>query len=182
MPVEKSKENLKQKVNHELASMAFLSAYLAFFFCALATYSMLLLNKLHLSFFAYGTALINAIVIAKVILIGEYARVGTRFEARSLVLSAIWKSMVFGVLVFVFHVLEEMIKELVHGKRAVEAFHEIRLDDLLLRSVVIFCTFIPLFVFRELNRVMGHENFHTLFFRSTSVSTPPDKNAPINAG
>ena len=169
MPDEKSeKKGLKQKAREEFEQVVILTAYLAFFFCALATYSMLLLNKFHISSFAYATALINAAIIAKVILIGEAVRAGKKFEGKALLFSAIWKSFVFGWLVFAFHIVEEMIKNLVHGKGAIEAFREIRLDDLLSRSVVIFCTFIPLFVFRELRRVMGQDNFRALFFHSQS--------------
>jgi hypothetical protein len=76
------KKNLKQKVAHEFEEMAILTAYLAFFFCALATYSLVLLNRFHISYFTYGAALLNALVIAKVILIGEAMRAGTKFERK----------------------------------------------------------------------------------------------------
>ena len=65
------KTGLKQKVAHEFEDLAVIFLYLAFFFCAIATYGMLLLNKFQISYFTYGAALINALVIAKVILIGE---------------------------------------------------------------------------------------------------------------
>ena len=170
MHVEKSKKtDAKQKVVHEFEELGIISLYLAFFFCALATYSMLLLDRFHISYFAYGTALINALVIAKVILIGEAMHAGTRFERKALLYSAIWKAFVFGLLVFAFHILEEMIKYLVDGKDLAGAFHNIRIDDLLTRTVIIFCTFIPLFAFRELRRVMGQDNFRALFFRSTAA-------------
>jgi hypothetical protein len=45
--------------------------------------------------------------------------------------------------VFGFHVVEETVKLLVHGRD----FLGVRLDDLLARSVVIFGTFIPFFCF-----------------------------------
>src|SRR5215475_11157942 len=140
------KKGLKQKVVHELQEVAILSGYLAFFFCALATYSMLLLDRFHIAYFAYGTAVINALVVAKVILIGEALHAGDRYEGKALLHSAVWKAFVFGLLVFAFHVLEEMIRQLIDGKSAIGEFQEVRLDDLLSRSVVIFCTFIPLFV------------------------------------
>src|SRR5271170_114021 len=141
---------LKQKATHELREFAAISLYLAFFFCAVATYSLLLLNQFHVSYFIYGTALINALVIAKVILIGEYAHLGKKLEAKPLIYSSVYKAFVFGLLVFAFHIIEEAIKQLVHGKRLVEAFHEVRLDDLISRTVIVFCTFIPLFAFREM--------------------------------
>jgi hypothetical protein len=163
------KTTVKQKVAHEFEELAIITLYLAFFFCALATYSMLLLERFHISYFVYGTALLNALVIAKVILIGEAIHAGTKFEGKALFYSAIWKAFVFGLLVFAFHILEEMINHLVHGKDLIGAFHNIRIDDLLARTVIIFCTFIPLFAYRELRRVMGEDSFRALFFGSTSA-------------
>ena len=168
--VDSEKEGFKQKAAREFKEVIILTGYLAFFFCALATYGSLLLGKFQVSYFAYGAALINALVIAKVILIGEALRAGTRYERKALLHSAIWKAFVFGLLVFGFHIVEEMIKHLIHGKRAIEAFHEIRLDDLLIRSVIIFCTFIPLFVFRELRRVLGEDRFSDLILQPPAAS------------
>jgi CRISPR/Cas system-associated protein endoribonuclease Cas2 len=158
------KTSLKQKAAHEFREIATISLYLAFFFCALATYSMLLLGQFHISYFAYGAALINALVITKVILIGEAVDVGDKFESRPLFYSAIYKAFLYSLLVLAFHFLEEIIKRLVHGKDIAGAFHEIRLDELIARSVVVFCTFIPLFGFREMRRVLGEVKFRTLLF------------------
>jgi hypothetical protein len=156
---------LKEKAIHEFKEFTGIFLYLAFFFCALATYSLLLLNKFHVSYFVYGTALINALIIAKVILIGEYAHLGTKLEGKPIIESAVYKAFLFGLLVFVFHVVEEVVKELLHRENLATALREMRLDDLAMRSVVIFCTFIPLFGFRELKRVLGEETFYTLLFR-----------------
>jgi hypothetical protein len=45
MSVEPERNGLKQKVAHELKEISIVFAYLAVFFCALSTYSMLLLEK-----------------------------------------------------------------------------------------------------------------------------------------
>ena len=161
---------LKQKAKHEFEELAAVFLYLAFFFCALATYSMLLLDEFHVSYFNYGAALINALVIAKVILIGEYAHLGKMHEAKPLLFSAANKAFLFGLLVFGFHLIEEVIKRLLQGKNMAGAFHDIRIDDLLGRSVVVFCTFIPLFAFRELRRVLGEDKFRDLFFRTGATA------------
>jgi hypothetical protein len=157
---------LKQKAAHELVQLFAIFLYLAFFFCALATYSMLLLKEFSISYFTYGFALINALVIAKVILIGEYAHLGKKHEAKPLLLAAIYKALLFTLLVFAFHVVEELIRLLIHKGNMATALREIRIDDLLSRSLVVFCTFIPLFAFRELQRVLGEEKFRALFFRT----------------
>jgi hypothetical protein len=125
---------------------------------------MLLLQKYEISFFTYGAALLNAFVITKVILIGEAAHVGKELEAKPIVYSAIYKAFLYGLLVFAFHIVEDIIKRLVHGKDIAGAFREIRLDDLLARSVIVFCTFIPFFAFRELGRILGLDKFRALIF------------------
>lgn len=166
------KASLKQKAKHEFEQFAAIFLYLAFFFCAVATYGMLLLDRYHVSYYNYAAALINALVIAKVILIGEYAHLGKKAESRPLLLSAIYKALLFGLLVFGFHLIEEVIKHLLHGQDMAAASREIRIDELLARSVVVFCTFIPLFAFRELQRVLGEDEFHSLFFKSGTAAKP----------
>lgn len=174
MSAETSKSaSLKQKAAHELQEFSGIFLYLACFFCAFATYSMLLLNQFHVSYFAFGTALINALVIAKVILIGEYAHLGKKHEAKPLFQSALYKAIMFSLLVFAFHVVEEMIKRRWHGETFGSAAHGIRISELLARSVVIFCTFLPLFAFRELERVMGEDKIRSLFF-GTGATTKTD--------
>lgn len=172
---EAEKGGLKQKAARELRELAVVTAYLALLFCGLAGYSMLLLNAFHNSYFAYGAALINALVIAKVILIGEAFRAGMRFERKALLVSALWKALVFALLVFAFHLLEEIIKDLMHGANVDAAFHDIRIQDLLVRTILIFCAFIPLFIFLELRRVIGRADFWALVFHSASTQTrqPP---------
>ena len=156
--------DLKQKAKHELREMLELSLYLAFFFCALATYDMLLLNQYHVESWNFAFALINALVITKVIMIGEYAKLGRRHESRPLLVSAIWKAFVFGLLVYAFHIVEEAIKRLIHGAELVTTPREIRFDQLAARAIVVFCIFVPLFAFREFKRVMGEDKFRALLF------------------
>jgi magnesium-transporting ATPase (P-type) len=158
------KPSVKQKVVHEFREIAIIFIYLAFFFCALATYSMLLLGRYHISYYNYGAALLNALIITKVILIGEALHYGTKYESRPIFYSAIYKAFLFGLLVFAFHIVEELVKRLIHGQGIVGAFQDIRLDDVIARSVIIFCAFIPLFAFRELGRVLGPEKLRSLAF------------------
>ena len=162
--------SLKQKATHEFKQFVAIFLYLALFFCAVATNRMLLLKKFDESYFNYSFALINAFVIAKVILIGEYARLGRKFEAKPLLLSSVYKAVLFGLVVFGFHFFEEGIKRLLHGENVAGAFREMRVDDLLSRSLVIFFTFVPFFAFRELRRVLGEDKFGDLFFTSGAIA------------
>ena len=65
-------QNLKEggwkgKFIRDLKSVAWISLYLVLFFCAISTYSMLMLHELNVtnSFFRYGFAIINALVLAQ---------------------------------------------------------------------------------------------------------------------
>ena len=158
----------KEKIKHELREMLELFAYLAFFFVALAVYDMLLLKQYNVEYLTITFAIINALVITKVIMIGEYAKLGKRYEYKALLISAVWKAFVFGLLVFAFHVLEEIIKRLIHGADMAKASSDIRFEQLASRAIVVFCVFIPLFAFREFRRAMGEEEFRTLVFGSGS--------------
>src|SRR3974390_1661497 len=156
----------KQKIKHELREMLELFLYLAFFFCALAIYDMLLLKQYSVEYWTIAFALINAAVITKVIMIGEYAKIGKRYEYKALLISAVWKSFVFGLLVFAFHVVEEVIKGLIHGADMSKATGDIRYEQFAARAIVVFCVFVPLFAFREFRRALGEESFNTLLFLS----------------
>src|SRR5450755_2784749 len=167
-----ARAELKRKAEHELRELLEIFLYLAFFFCALTTYGMLLLDEFHVKYWNYAFALINALVITKVIMIGEYAHVGKRGETKPLVLSALWKAFIFTVLVFAFHVVEEVIKRLIHGDAVAEASRNIRFDELAGRCIVVFCVFIPFFAFREFRRVMGEDEFKALVFGKGESSHP----------
>jgi hypothetical protein len=90
----------------------------------------------------------------------------------------LYKSFVFGLLVFGFHFLEEFIKRLIHGLPAGTVVRDTNFDDLIGRPIVISCAFVPLFAFRELGRVMGEDKLHALFLRSGAAEVPA---APVRA-
>ncbi len=103
--------------------------YLAFFFSSLEIYSALLLKDFHVKYLNFGFAVIIALVIAKVILLGEYARVGKRYEDRPLMLSAGYKALLFVLLVFAFHMVEEFVKHILHKETVAGAINQVRVDD-----------------------------------------------------
>jgi hypothetical protein len=158
--------SMKTKAIHELRELVFIFVFLAFFFCALTTYSMLLLHAFQIKSSSYGFALINALVIAKVILIGDYAKVGRGLDSKPLIYSSMYNALIYTLLVFGFHVVEEAIKRLIHGVAILSLPDEMHFEELLARSIVVFCVFIPFFAFRELRRVLGEDRFHALFFLS----------------
>ena len=170
-PKDPTKPTFKQKATNDFKDFAWISFYLAFFFCALTFYATVLLRKYEIDYLNYSFAIINALVVAKVILIGEMAHIGRWGEARPLYQSVIYKSVVYTLFVLVFHFLEEFIKRLIHHGVAGSVLRETHVDDLLSRMLIVFCAFIPLFAFRELGRLLGEEKLHELFFKNGSITT-----------
>ena len=128
-------------------------------------------------YFAYGTALINALVLSKVILIGEYMGLGKRHEARPLVFSTIYKSFVFTLLTAAFHIAEHAIRGLVQGEPA-GALSGTAISELFGRCLVLFFAFLPFFALRETGRVLGETRLKDLFFKPR-VQTEYDQPAPV---
>jgi hypothetical protein len=173
---------LKQKAIHEFKEFVGIFLYLAFFFCSVTTYKILLTKEFHDLYLDYSFVLINAFVFAKVILIGEYAHVGRRLETKSLVLSAVYKAFLFTAVVIGFHYVEEGTKRFLRGENIAGTFYEMSFDLLLARALVIFSTFVPFFGFRELRRVLGEEKFRNLFFtsrRATKSDLLADEGTPL---
>src|SRR5277367_2333484 len=86
MTDEKSKsKSLKSKLKHEFEEMLLISAFFGLFFFAFATYKMYLLHEFRSAQFTYVTALINTLVLAKIILIGDFVRIGKVMEHRPLI-------------------------------------------------------------------------------------------------
>jgi hypothetical protein len=166
-----AKPGFKQKAGRELKELVIIFAYLAFFFCALITYTSLELRKYEINYLSYSFAIINALVIAKVILIGDMVGLGKRVETRPLYQSVLLKSILFSLLVLAFHFLEEFVKRLIHHQPFGTVWHETHWDELIARSIIIFLTFIPLFAFTELRRVLGEDKIYALF-RAPGVTNP----------
>jgi hypothetical protein len=168
---------IKQQATHEFKQFVGIFLYLAFFFCSITTYRTLLLKEFQDLYVNYSFALINAFVLAKVILIGEYAHLGKRYEQRPLLVSALYKALLFSLLVICFHYFEEGIKRLWHGEDIAGTLYETGVNLLLARALVVFSTFVPFFAFREMRRVLGEDKFHALFFKTrtnTEFSLTPE--------
>jgi drug/metabolite transporter (DMT)-like permease len=158
------KPTFRQRATHELKDYLIMSGYLAVLFCAISAYTQLLLSKYDVdSELTFTFALINALVIGKVILLGEMMHLGRRIEARPLYQFVLLKSILFTLLVFAFHLVEEVIKRIYHHLPNGTVLHKLDLEKITASSIIILCAFIPLFAFRELGRALGPGRLSALF-------------------
>ena len=175
----------KKKVVHELIEYWINFGYLAFFLVAFTWYRRLVLAEYRVQDTDYWYPLIEAAVLAKVIMIGDLLRLGRRMENKPLMLSALFRTVMFSLWVAIFNVLEETVRGLLHGKGLASGVEEIASrgwDELLSRCVVIFVAFIPFFSFKELERVIGPEKLRALFWRrgtATLVAGNQERNTTL---
>jgi hypothetical protein len=163
---DEKKCRLKQKVIHEMNELLVIFLYLALFFCAFTTYRMLVMKEMGLSYFHYGFALIKALVLAKVILLGKYVRLVKVFDNRPLIIPTFYKVILFSLFALAFEILEHAIGGVLHGKGMTEGFQEIistGRDELLSRTLVVLSAFVPFFAFGEVGRVLGEGKLGELF-------------------
>lgn len=158
----------RQKVTRELKEMLALFLYLALFFGTFMTYRRLIMHELGVSYFHYGFALLKALVLAKVILLGQLTRLSRRLDELPLIVPTIYKVIVFAMFTMVFEILEHAIYSLLHGKPMMDAIAEILSVgryELFARMLVMLVAFLPLFAFREIGRILGEGRLFDLFLK-----------------
>lgn len=165
------KTSRKQKLTHEMTEYLINFVYLALFFGVFTLYRRLILAEYHISYGDYWFSLIKALVLAKVIMIGDFLRLGRRLEDRPLIFPTTYKTVVFTLLVMIFSIVESIIRGLLHGKGLSGGLEELfskGLYELLARCLMVFFAFIPFFAFREMERVLGEGKIRELFIRRIS--------------
>lgn len=162
------KAGLKEKAIHEGKELLAVFLYLALFFCTFVTYRRLVMREVGVSYFGYGFALVKALIMAKVILLGQLVRFAKIFDDRPLIVPTLYKVMLFSLFYLAFDILEHVIGGIIHKKDLMGIFQEIigaGRDEMLARTVMIQFAFVPFFAFTETDRVLGEGGLYTLFFR-----------------
>jgi hypothetical protein len=170
-----AKRTLKAKVGHELTEYGVNVIYLTLVFAAFTVYRRLLLAAYDITYTNYGVALIEAVILGKVIMIGSVFRLGRGLEAKPLIYPTLYKTAVFTVFCAVFKVFEYGVKGLVKGDgytEGVTALFARGSHELLANSLVVFVAFVPFFGVKELGRVLGEKTIRTLFLRRRAAVTP----------
>ena len=131
--------------------------YLTFVFAAFTQYRRLVLATHDITYTNYGVALIEALIMAKVIMIGDVLRIGRYLEHKPLIFPTLLKTVVFCLFIGLFAMIEHIIKSLWQGRGFAEGLVEFfgkGAHELFANGLVIFVAFIPFFAFRELRRLL----------------------------
>ena len=170
--------NLLAAVKHEFKEVGLVTLYFLFCFGIILTLKKLFLADYQIEFHALSAAVIGALVAAKVVVVMDHARAGTRFDAsRPLAATVAYKTLVYGAAGAVVLFAEELF----HAYRATGglevAFAELwtHLDKNVILAKVICVTlaFAGYHFYAEIDRRLGEGTLRRLLWSRDEMSRNP---------
>lgn len=160
-------KNLKARALDEMKEYIVITLYLWLLFALFAEYKRLLLQENGINLWNQTYAIVNAMIFGKVVLLGEVLKIGKRLEQHAPIWLVLGKSFMFTLLLMAFHVLEESIRAWFQGKplSSVQDFGGGSWQGMLVYGALLFVTLVPLFAFKEAQRVVGGEKLRTMLFK-----------------
>ena len=99
---DKKKRDWKKRIFHEMVEYWINVCYLTLVFAAFTQYRRFLLAAHDITYTNYWVAVIEALILAKVIMIGAVVRLGRGLEQKPLIYPTLYKTVVFTLFVGVF--------------------------------------------------------------------------------
>jgi len=159
--------SLKERALEEFKVYWIITLYLWLFLGSFTVYRRLILAETGVAYLHYGIAVIEAMIIAKVVLIGRVFGFSRRYDHLPLIVPVVYKSLLFALLVLAFGVLEKTLDGLIHREGVMSGLHqiaEVGRYEIGARTLMLTVAFVPFFAFSEMGRVQGVGRLSALFF------------------
>jgi hypothetical protein len=143
----------------------------------------IVLREHGIPFSTQGFALINALVLAKVMLLFEAFDPGRWLRRRPLIYPILFEAFLLTILFLIVHILEKAIEGLIHGRTLVESLPSIgggSFVGLASVTVILVIALIPFFAFRNLGLVLGQDRLIALIFGSPAGSPTHGKKPQVS--
>lgn len=160
--------NFRAKFIKEMRRYWLYAIFFMLLLSAFTDYERLLMAGTGDSIYPFGYSILEALILAKVIIIGEWFDWGNRYANRSLIYPVLYKTIFFTFLMLIFSVLEHFLLGLIKGRTLVELYASLMdksLNIILAKTLIMFFIFGLFFSFLELSRVLGQGKLFDLFFR-----------------
>ena len=160
--------HLKEKAVHEARSFVVIFVYLFILFAFFTIHEAIILEQHHIDYRYAGFALVNALMLAKVMLVAEDFRLGQRFDDRPLIYPVLFKSVLFAILFICIRVVEDVIIGVWDGKTLLESLPGIGgggIKGVVSVAIIESFALIPFFAFADISRVLGPDALHSLIFK-----------------
>jgi GYF domain 2 len=175
---EPPKATLKTKAIEELKKLLGIFLYLWVVFFVLLVHEWVVLSENHIGFTFYGLAAVNAIVLAKVMLVADKLRVAEQLSHKPLVYPIVYKAVAFTTLLFVAYVAEEILVGWFRGEGLAQSIPNLGGGPVAAFGIwLIFCiALVPFFAYKEFERAVGAAEFRALILgRGLAACTSPTR-------
>ena len=168
--------SLKERALEELKAYWVITLYLWLFLGSFTIYRRLILAETGVPYLHYGIALVEAMIIAKVVLIGRIFGFTKRFDQLPLIVPVIYKSLLFALLVLGFGVLEKTVEGLIHREvvlSGLQKISEVGRYEIGARTLMLTVALVPFCAFSELGRVLGMRKLVAMFIERPNTPAGP---------
>jgi hypothetical protein len=159
---------LKQRALHEARKFFWIFVYLWVLFGLFALHESIILARHDIEYLPFGFAALNALVLGKVILIGEDLHFARGLEDRPLIYAILYKSAAFAVMLICFRIVEKLLHGVLTGHSVAESLPAVggsSVAGILAVGLIVFVALIPFFAFSEIGRVMGEDKLRSLLLK-----------------
>lgn len=167
-----SKLTIKQRALHTIKEGLLIAVYLWVVFGLLILHKSMILAEHHIDFAYHGLALINALALAKVMLLARHLRFGDQLKNVPLIYPTLLKSALFTVVLACFKILEDAVI----GWYRREAFEQSitalgggTWKGILTLALLVFVMLVPFVGYGELAKALGEGKLEKIFFHSRMV-------------
>ncbi len=160
-------KSLKARAIGEMKEYLLITLYLWLLFALFAEYKRFLLQENGINLWNQTYAIVNAMIFAKVVLLGEVLKVGKRLQEEALIWLVLGKSLLFSILLLLFHIAEESIRAWFEHLPLAVSIRSLgggTWQGVLIYLALLFVTLVPLFAFKEVQRVLGSDTMRSLLF------------------
>ena len=157
---------IKEKGIEEGKKLLWIFLYLWVLLGLFAVHRSIILNEENL-FYHQGFAVINAFLLAKVVLTADIFHAADKFNDKPLIYPIVFKSIVFSTILISFYLTEETLLGMWHGKtfaQSIPALGGGSLKGILSVGVIMLFVLMPFFALREIGRDIGGDKLYELFF------------------
>jgi hypothetical protein len=172
MSTSTSSETLTQKAYQQFKKFLLIALYLWLVFGLLELHKSMVLAEHHIDFAYHGFALINALALAKVMLVARHLHTGERLGEAPLIYPTLLKSALFTAVLACFKIVEDALIGWYRGVSFQQSIADIgggTWHGVSILALLIFVLLIPFVGFGELGRVLGENKLLKLFFRARLV-------------
>jgi hypothetical protein len=163
----KHKPAFAQKALRQFARYWAMVAYLTILFSLFVLHESIVLAKHGLDYSYHGFAILNALMLAKVMLVAEDLKFGDSLIGKPLIYGVVYKSLLFSILFILFKIVEEVVVGTLRGQsvaQSIPVFGSGNLNGILSVGTIVWFSLIPFFAFMELRRAIGAKELSALLF------------------